>query len=142
MPHLILTDADAELIADALDIVSPDTAEDADRAKALAARIRTCLEAPTARDGAILGLALDTACDHGLTDGAVDFDDAPAISEDPDENGAYVAVWLWVDFAGTDLDKDDADLCAECGASLEGGEGFNGLCGECADRAENEKEEG
>ena len=31
---------------------------------------------------------------------------------------------------------DEDDVCSECGASLDDGEGFNGLCGNCADAAE------
>lgn len=32
----------------------------------------------------------------------------------------------------------DDDTCSQCAASLDDGEGFDGLCGACADRAENE----
>lgn len=34
-------------------------------------------------------------------------------------------------------DEDD-DVCSECGAALDDGEGYDGKCGSCADRAEEE----
>lgn len=37
---------------------------------------------------------------------------------------------------GVDEDIDEEDCCRECGASLEDNEGYDGLCGDCADRAE------
>lgn len=37
-------------------------------------------------------------------------------------------------------DLAEADLCNQCGASLSDGEGYNGLCGNCADRAEPDDE--
>jgi len=33
---------------------------------------------------------------------------------------------------------EDAELCEQCGAPLDDGEGWDGLCGSCADMAENE----
>jgi hypothetical protein len=35
-------------------------------------------------------------------------------------------------------DDDGDDSCSECGADLDDGQGFDGLCGNCADRAEVE----
>ena len=37
-------------------------------------------------------------------EGAIEFDDDAVVSEGSD-NGAYVEGWIWVDFAGTPLDK-------------------------------------
>lgn len=40
-------------------------------------------------------------------DGVLELDTDARISEG-DENGAYVQCWVWVDFAGTPLDKEPA----------------------------------
>lgn len=48
----------------------------------------------------ILGLARATlACE-----GELEFDDDAVVSEG-DDNGAYLQAWVWVDFGGTGLDK-------------------------------------
>jgi hypothetical protein len=59
------------------------------------------------RDARIRQLAFD----QYVRSEDIDFDDVPKISESgPDgDNGAYVAAWVWVDFAGTELDKDPDD---------------------------------
>lgn len=48
------------------------------------------------------------------------------------------------DLSASDLDLSDKDpfieVCRECGEPNDDGEGWNGLCGNCADKAENEKE--
>lgn len=36
------------------------------------------------------------------------------------------------------LDDEDDYRCSSCGESTIGGEGYDGLCGDCADKAENE----
>jgi len=41
-------------------------------------------------------------------DGYVEFDVNAKVSESHD-NGAYVRAWIWVDFSGTELDKEKAD---------------------------------
>jgi hypothetical protein len=47
-----------------------------------------------------------------------------------DDCGAYVQVWQWVDAA-------DAGICSECGLpGANNGEGYDGLCGNCADKAD------
>jgi hypothetical protein len=38
-------------------------------------------------------------------EGRCEIDDEPTVSEG-DDNGAYVQAWVWVDFAGTDLDEE------------------------------------
>ena len=63
-------------------------------------------------------------------DGEIEIDDnAPvSISED---GGAYVQAWLWIP-------AEDAGVCIECGEpNADNGEGYEGLCGNCADRKEN-----
>ena len=54
--------------------------------------------------------------------------DSDAVVSHGDDDGAYVAAWVWVD-------RGDVPLCA-CGARNDDGEGFNGMCGSCADKAE------
>jgi hypothetical protein len=48
--------------------------------------------------------------DEYAKEGEVEFDQITAadISES-DDNGAYVRCWCWIDFAGTDLDKEAED---------------------------------
>jgi hypothetical protein len=38
-------------------------------------------------------------------DGTIEIDPKALVSEGED-NGAYVQAWVWVDFAGTDLDRE------------------------------------
>ena len=40
-------------------------------------------------------------------EGELEFDDGTIVSEGND-NGAYLQGWAWVDFGGTDLDKDQS----------------------------------
>ena len=60
--------------------------------------------------------------------------DEDAVISEGDDNGCYVAAWLWVDFSGTPFDKELP--CTECGAPTDDGEGYDGLCGTCADKKE------
>ncbi|MER9436728.1 hypothetical protein NKJ04_17695 [Mesorhizobium sp. M0618] len=61
-----------------------------------------------------------------------------SISED---DGAYVLAWQWVS-------NDEADICTECGdhpgSETYGtvGDGYDGLCPSCADKAEEEDDDG
>ncbi|MGQ0565622.1 MAG: hypothetical protein ACT4OK_11195 [Gemmobacter sp.] len=65
---------------------------------------------------------------HG-DDGFCEIDDGALVSIG-DDPGAYVMAWVWVDAA-------DAGICVQCGATdADNGEGYDGLCGTCADRAE------
>ena len=62
------------------------------------------------RANAILLLAQDRLNDDGIS---VDIPEHPidiisAVSEG-DDNGAYVRAWVWVDFAGTKLEKESDD---------------------------------
>lgn len=52
------------------------------------------------RDGKIRELAKARLA----SEGQVEFDENAVVSEG-DDNGAYVQAWVWVDFAGTELDK-------------------------------------
>ncbi len=62
----------------------------------------------------------------------IDFDDVPVVSRG-DDSGAYVQAWFWVS-------NEDAGICTQCGAA-NAAEGFEGLCGNCADKTENEPPE-
>ena len=59
-------------------------------------------ESDPVRDSAIRSMAKD---EHA-SDGYIEIDENAIVSEG-DDNGAYVAAWVWVDFAGTDMDKDE-----------------------------------
>ncbi len=58
--------------------------------------------------------------------------DSDAVVSHGEDKGAYVAAWVWVD-------RDLVPLCP-CGARNDDGEGFDGLCGSCADKADAEVE--
>lgn len=55
--------------------------------------------------------------------------DADAVISEGNDGGAWVMSWTWI----TD---GEADLCSECSGSLDDGEGYDGMCGDCADKAE------
>lgn len=58
-------------------------------------------ERDEARDERIRKLAKD----QHLSEGEVEIDEGAVISEG-DDNGTYVQAWVWVDFSGTELDKE------------------------------------
>jgi hypothetical protein len=67
-------------------------------------------------------------------EGDTEFDDHPVVSlsrnDTENDGGAYVAACVWIDAA-------DAGLCRECyDPAPEGGDGWDGLCGNCAYKAE------
>lgn len=55
--------------------------------------------------------------------------DSNAVMSYGEDDGAYVAAWVWVD-------RSDVPVCP-CGERNDDGEGFDGLCGTCADKVEN-----
>jgi len=67
--------------------------------------------------------------------GEIEVDDDAIISPGSDP-GAYVQAWLWVT-------AEDAGVCDEpdCHTPLNDGEGFDGKCGNCADRIEHQEAE-
>ncbi|MFP3609228.1 hypothetical protein SB778_03825 [Paraburkholderia sp. SIMBA_050] len=67
------------------------------------------------------------------SDDNVEIDDGALISEG--EGGTWVLAWVWV--AGSTSEDDDA--CRECGEANDNGEGYDGLCGNCADREFGDK---
>ncbi|AGC36139.1 hypothetical protein B7L88_gp149 [Rhizobium phage RHEph10] len=72
-------------------------------------------------------------------DDEMEVDDDAVVSPGSDP-GAFVQAWIWVrnDEAGVQ-DEDDEDACRDCGAHYEdGGDGYNGRCPDCADKAEEE----
>lgn len=73
--------------------------------------------------------ALQHYADAVNTNDELEIDDMPVVSEG--EDGAFVMGWIWVP-------KPHEDTCDECGAALdEAGDGYDGLCAECADALDN-----
>ena len=84
-------------------------------------------------DGQISSLALkayrEAAIDQYGNEGEVEIDDDAIVSLG-DDDGAYVEAWVWVN-------KEEAGICRECGEpNANNGEGFDGLCGNCANKTE------
>jgi hypothetical protein len=68
-----------------------------------------------------------------LTNGSIHYDQDTIIARDG-AGGAYVMGWIHI----SDL-PDDEDACRECGEHYaDGGDGYNGRCPDCADKAEQE----
>ncbi len=57
----------------------------------------------TKRDRLILNLAARTL---PLVDGQLEMDRHSAVISEGGDNGAYVQVWAWVSFEGTEFDKE------------------------------------
>ena len=66
----------------------------------------------TKRDRLILELATRTL---PLVDGTLELDRHSAVISEGGDNGAYVQVWGWVSFEGTELDK-EAEIQAISGS--------------------------
>lgn len=68
------------------------------------------------------------------------YDDINPMDIDPETNRPYAnysSPSLDTSFHDGEMDvDDDDDVCGNCGADLDDGEGYNGLCGDCADREE------
>lgn len=71
---------------------------------------------------------LTAAMDLHAVEGDLEFDEGADVSLG-DDAGAYVQAWKWVS-------AEDAHLCCEpgCHTALDG-EGYDGRCGTCADKA-------
>ena len=62
------------------------------------------------------------------SEGDLEVDDKAIVSVS-DDGGAYVQCWKWVT-----NEQAGVETCDECGAQLdEAGDGYDGLCAECAD---------
>lgn len=48
-----------------------------------------------------------------------------------EDDGCYVMAWVWVD---------NENICPECGKANNDGEGYDGLCGSCADKTEKDED--
>lgn len=59
----------------------------------------------------------------------IEINDGAVVAPAPD--GKWIQAWVWM--------PNDEDDCRECGEDSTGGEGYDGLCGNCADRAFGEK---
>lgn len=81
----------------------------------------------TKREQAIVVRARELYARHG-----VQIDSNPKVSEGETDagGGLWVAAWVFYPTGG---------LCDECGEPSGGGDGYNGLCGNCADRAERRR---
>lgn len=70
----------------------------------------------------------DGSCIEGLAEGEADTKSA-ASTELSDQLAKSLPLYFWTE------DDDEPEECSECGESLDDGEGWDGLCGNCADRA-------
>lgn len=77
-----------------------------------------------------------TAKEQYHRDGEIEID-TPAVVSRGSDPGAYVMAWVWVDHEDAGVTPEN--VCRECGEPNDNGEGWDGLCGNCADRAEAEK---
>jgi len=106
MPHVYLTNED-------LDAILARAAADPDFLSKSAVEQLGERRAPaTKRDMKILDIAQDM---RYVRDGEVEIDnpcDGIATISEGDDNGAYVLAWVWADFSGTDLDKEDESKSA------------------------------
>lgn len=103
-----------------------------DEAKAVRDKILKANAPAAEADAIFIAKARDLYADDEC-----EIDDAPATSAG--DGGTWVAAWVWVS-------NDDVEVCEECGA-IPGtaeygtvGDGFDGLCPSCADKAEEENE--
>lgn len=81
-------------------------------------------------DAAYIAAAQAQHGDEGICE--IDDNAIVSIGDDP---GAYVMAWVWVDAV-------DAGICFRCGApDADNGEGYDGMCGSCADKFDQEEEE-
>ena len=71
-------------------------------------------------------------------DGEIEIDDDAVVSKGEDA-GAYVEAWLWV--GDDELEQgEDEEACRECGKKYATcGDGYDGMCPDCADKAEDKK---
>lgn len=122
MTYIMMSAEELILAADALDLL------DAEAAEPLAARLR-------ARHAELMDAATQARWEAyregvaNLEEGTLEMDIGALVSEGGD-GGAYVMTWSWVT-------NGEADLCEKCSGSLDDGEGYDGLCGDCADKAES-----
>lgn len=56
------------------------------------------------------------------------------------QGNTSLGYWEWLSHRLEDQDHDAELKCSECGASTEDGEGYDGLCGNCADKKEKVNE--
>ena len=79
----------------------------ADNPKFDAARFKKAAKAASAEELKRREKLREMADQHFSESEGLEIDGDAATSEG-DDNGAYVAAWLWVDFAGTEFDKEAA----------------------------------
>lgn len=106
MPHVYLSNEDLDAILAMAD-GNPELLPEG-----TVAQLRDRRAPATKRDMKILGIAQDMSY---VRDGEVEIDnpcDGIATISEGDDNGAYVLGWVWADFSGTDLDKEDESKSA------------------------------
>ncbi|QNG62646.1 hypothetical protein B1VFA_014 [Rhizobium phage B1VFA] len=82
-------------------------------------------------------LYISAARDHWASDD-LEIDDDPRVSAGGDP-GAWVHAWVWVRDDEAGIPDEDENTCRECGEEYaDGGDGYNGRCPDCADKAEEE----
>ncbi|MBX5130742.1 hypothetical protein HJB53_30090 [Rhizobium lentis] len=65
--------------------------------------------------------------------------DDDAVVSPGDDPGAWVQAWIWIRNDEAGISEDDEDACRDCGEHYaDGGDGYNGRCPDCADKAEEE----
>lgn len=76
---------------------------------------------------------LNYAQEQCQDDGAIEFDDNAEVSLS-EASGAYVQGWFWIPAS-------DAGMCSEegCHRPTNDGEGFDGKCGNCADKKDTDE---
>ncbi|NKL08365.1 hypothetical protein GFL39_26205 [Rhizobium leguminosarum bv. viciae] len=104
----------------------------------------------------------EAAREHWSDEGGCEIDDSAVVSHG-DDPGAYVMAWVWVterqagmftceecsgvftldreagDCVCDECAPDDENKCRDCGEEYaDGGDGYNGRCPDCADKAEEE----
>jgi hypothetical protein len=104
----------------------------------------------------------EAAREHWGDEGGCEIDDSAVVSHG-DDPGAYVMAWVWVterqagmftceecsgvftldreagDCVCDECAPDDENTCRDCGEEYaDGGDGYNGRCPDCADKAEQE----
>lgn len=108
MAWIYLTDAQKNMVVAALDDQPASEA-----ARLLRATITSAFEPLNDEDDQILSIAQDM---RYVRDGEVEIDnpgEGKTVISASDDNGAYVMAWVWADFSGTPLDKENQPEEAE-----------------------------
>lgn len=102
-----------------------------DEVLAALAELKRAHASLTFADDALLEAARETYALGSNDDVEIDTGAMTSIEDE----GTWVQAWVWMRHK-----EPDEDACRECGEDSSGGEGYDGLCGNCADRAFGESE--